>query len=114
MPLHLGGVVGNQAWIVRGPQELEVSIAGTHRGRGSLRDHDRSGTMGGVTRPCLNTARVRSLMSDMAICIKRECGLTSTNHAEHPLVQEAGYTLKWFWPRRGADYLDSSMSALTC
>src|SRR6266851_2631748 len=101
MPLHLGGVVGNQAWIVRGPQELEVSIAGTHRGRGSLRDHDRSGTMGGVTRPCLNTARVRSLMSDMAIClqprrrrpplvhnmaicIKRECGLTSTNHAEHP------------------------------
>ncbi len=51
--LYMGCVVGNQAWIERGAQELEVSIEGTDRGRGSLRDDDRPGTMGGCTRPFL-------------------------------------------------------------
>jgi hypothetical protein len=50
MPLYLGCVVGYQAWIERGPQELENSIDGTVRGRGHFRDADRPGTVGGCTR----------------------------------------------------------------
>src|SRR5260370_23863650 len=37
-------------------------------------------------------ARRRRWFITWRFCTKRECGLTFTNHTEHPVVQEAGFT----------------------
>src|SRR5580698_5444376 len=80
------------------------------------------------SRPCLVSGHIGALSSfrergEMSphkrairhLAVKSACRQLDVEHGYcGSTIRKAGYTLKWFWLRRGADYLDSSMSALPC
>jgi hypothetical protein len=80
-------------------RRTEISAAAILGGMATIRDKMGPFALRGVqfsiTGSELVNCATSPLIHRMAIfCIKRECGLTFTNHTEHPLIQEAGLSRK--------------------